>query len=184
VNRIEWSFERRMLAINALLFLAIAVSAMLLLTEERVYPPPPPVDQIADLMRQQNEMAVSTGAEPARDNYPAFGRSPVFDTLIPRPTPTLTPLPTPKPDPDLKEAIRNWKVGGIAGTFIFMSDERTREEWTFDTGIEEERSREVSFQGERMIVRVGEVDEMEFRVTFHYRGRQGLQMVEKSMFDE
>src|SRR5690606_24556931 len=115
----DMTMEKKLMLANILLFAVIGLLALIVLTEERTVPARPPIEEV-----QQTLAQVRPDPDARREvaEYPAFGRAPVFDTLIPIPTPTPTPPPTPTPDPNLCEALKIWKISGVTDKEAYIED--------------------------------------------------------------
>jgi len=113
--------------------------------------------------------------------YPAFGRSPIFDTLIPLPTPTPTPPPTPVPDPNLCEALKIWRISGVLPNEVYIEDVQAGQFVVMN--FENDRTVQVTHQNTQMNVRLVSTSMEDGSVVFDWEGPQGRQECRKSMFD-
>jgi len=174
----RYTLEQKLVGANALLLAAILVCAALMIFRTREVPAEPPILEIASALERVAEDT------PVPDKVlgegEKFGGQPIFDTIIPIPTPTPSPAPTPVPDPPLKEVIQPWKVNGIGTDSVFLTDTRTRKEWTMFVGNEEV----VRFGNVDVPVKLKKIDTIEFKAVFTYRGGQGVQTEARGMFDE
>lgn len=174
----RYTLEQKLIAANGLLLATVLACAALMMFHRREVPAEPPIDQIA--------LALESVAEntPIPDKVlgegEKFGGQPVFDTIIPIPTPTPSPTPSPVPDAPLAEVIQPWKVNGIGTDSVFLTDTRTRKEWTMFVGNEEV----VRFGNVDVPVKLKKIDLMEFKAVFSFQGAQGEQTVSRGMFDE
>ncbi len=172
------TLEQKLIAANGVLLVVILVCAAILMMQDRQVPATLPIERIeAHLERVAVETVVPEKVLGRGEN---FGTQPVFDTIIPIPTPTPSPTPTPIPDPPLAEAIASWKVNGLGIDSIYLSDVRTRKEWTMYVGDEEI----VNYGNVEMSVKLQELDTINFAGVFVFEGKQGTQEFKRSMFDE
>ncbi len=172
------TLEQKLIAANGVLLVVILTCAAILMIQDREVPAQPPIERIEEHLDQ---IAINTTVpDKVLGDGERFGAEPIFDTIIPIPTPTPSPTPTPVPDPPLTEAIASWTVNGLGVDSIFLTDVRTRKEWTMYVGDEEI----VNYGNVEMSVRLQELDMTNFAGIFIYEGRQGRQEVKRGMFDE
>lgn len=180
------SFEQKILALNAALFVVIAGLSYLLITTEREVPSEPPFERIIEDIRRESIEDVTTEGSGNEGSFANFGVKPALEVLIPRPTPSPTPRPTPVPDPKLADAIRDWQVKGVMAPWVMMGDKKKKDdEWTMDVDNEiHESTKVIRFEGKEMEIRLEAINEMDLTATFSYTGREGKQTVTKSVFDD
>lgn len=158
--------EQRLFLVNVVLFGLIGVLTFLIVTEDRTIPAPPPLDDLratlADI-RPDGSKITQPG-----DQYKKFGKAPVFDTIVPLPTPTPTPVPTPVPPPSLNEALKTWKMQGVAGRTVFLEDLSTKESFILDLDIADTQTRVIKFNNVSMTVRLVGTDGGKLEAVFEY----------------
>lgn len=180
----DLSLEQKLIAVNAVLLLAVAGFAVVLLTQDREVIQDPPLGLIESRLANIAQTAGAETGPREGDPYANFGTAPVFKTLIPMPTPTPTPPPTPVPPPNLAQAISTWRVSAVAKSIIIMRDDRTKDEWIINTNNPDELIQTAEVNGETLEVKIDNVDQTNFAVTFVYDTKGPRQEVTKGMFDE
>lgn len=159
-------FEKKMVIINFVLFTAIAVFAVMTVTEERTIPEKPPIEIIQAIIAGEDRSGETIERT---DIAPQFGKAPIFATLIALPTPTPTPVPEPPPDPPLAEAIKSWKVKGIDSGVVFIQDVKTRQDFIMDIDNPDDLQI-VRYRNDDLEVRLKSIDESNFSAVFSYDG--------------
>ena len=172
------SVEKKLMMANLVLFAVIGLLAVVVLTEDRTVPAPPPAKEVREVLSQ-----VKPDPDDRRvvAEYAAFGRAPIFDTLIPIPTPTPTPPPTPPPDPSLCEALKIWRISGALNDQVFIEDVQGGQFVVMN--FTDTREVDVTFQNTVMKVRLVKTSLLEGSATFEWQGPQGRQECTKSIFD-
>lgn len=175
--------ERRLIAVNAGVFLVIALVALLTMTEKYEVPAPPPMDIIE---RHLENIGTDGGRRiiQRQSQFRNFGRKNIFTALIPIPTPTPTPLPTEPPDPPLDEAIKQWAIKGLLKGIVLIEDPRTRDEFHMDMDDPSTITKTVRFKNEDMVIQLESIDDINMTATFSYTGRRGKQTVTRGMFED
>ena len=130
----------------------------------------------ADPGRSETEYAPPAQASPhmkppdreiagrGEDKYPDFGKAPIFDTIIPKPTPRPTPTPKPPAKLDIKDITARWQMNSMFGTTASFTDSGTKKEWTMNVGDVEV----VKFRNQDCPVKLENVNENDFKVTISY----------------
>lgn len=158
--------EKRLFLVNIVLFVLIGALAFLILTEDRAIPAEPPIDEIRQTLAAIQPDPTSDVAPGVK--YPKFGKAPAFDTIVPIPTPTPTPVPTPVPPPSLCEALKTWKMQGVAGRTVFLEDLATKESIILDLDIADTQTRPIKFNNVTMTVRLVGTDGAKLEAKFEY----------------
>jgi uncharacterized protein YxeA len=96
----------------------------------------------------------------AANRYSSFGKSPIFDTIIPKPTPKPTPVRTPKPPPDIKKVTARWKLTSLFGTMASFQDSGSKKDWDMNVGD----VKEVKYRNRPCKIKLESVDEDNFKV--------------------
>ncbi len=110
----------------------------------------------------------------AGDKYPRFGKAPIFDTIIPKPTPRPTRTPKPKPTPNITNVTARWKLTSLFGDTASFEDSGTHQEWDMKVG----QTRDVKYRNQTCKVKLEKVDEDKFEVIITF----GAQSRTLSMF--
>jgi hypothetical protein len=175
----DMTMEKKLMLANVLLFAVIGLLALFVLTEDRTVPARPPVEEI-----QQTLAQVRPDPDARREvaEYPAFGKAPIFDTLIPLPTPSPTPPPTPPPDPNLCEALKIWRITGVLDTEVMIEDVKAGQFVVMNYTDSQEF--EITHDNTRMRIRLVATSLMDGSATFEWQGPQGRQECKKTIFDE
>jgi len=119
---------------------------------ETGYVPPAPTKNIAMLS----------------DRYPNFGKSPVFDTIIPKPTPRPTPTPKPKLPPDINRVTARWKLSSILDNMAMFHDSGTKKEWNMNVG----ETYDIKYRNESCSIKLEKVDMNKFEVVISFGEQQ------------
>jgi len=102
------------------------------------------------------------------DKYPNFGKSPIFDTIIPKPTQPPRPSPTPAPPPDINAVTARWKLGSMFGNTATFQDTASKNEWTMTVGS----THDVQYRNQNCSLKLEKVDENNFEVTISLGDQQ------------
>lgn len=86
----------------------------------------------------------------AVDRFPAFGKTDLFSTIIPRPTPVPRATPKPKEPPALRVLIRYWVLLGSFGNEVIIQNRRTRKEFFMKLN----ETREETYQGKKFQIKL------------------------------
>lgn len=175
------SIEQKLISLNAVLFVVVAVFAVLMITGERSVTAKPPVEEIKAIIEGEKSVVQNRTERP--DLAPQFGKVGIFDTLIALPTPTPTPEPTIPPDPPLDEALKSWKVLSVYKNEATVKDIRTNDTFFMYTDKRDE-TRIVRYRNVDMEIKLESINEDEFSATFLYEGPAGAQRYKLGMFDQ
>jgi len=178
------TLDQRLVAINAGMFLLVAGGAIALMSRSWPVPEEPPLERIQQRLENLASEVVTDKVADPEDHFPRFGAIPAFQDVITKPTPSPTPPPTPKPDPELAEAIKTWKLDGVAKGLVFVSDKQSKEEWIMTMKDPASLKKTKRFKNEDMEIILESVDAIQMTATFVYEGKQGKQTLTKGMFDE
>ncbi|MBN1903342.1 hypothetical protein JW926_18635 [Candidatus Sumerlaeota bacterium] len=122
------------------------------LNSETVYEAKPPNKQVAQLT----------------DRYPRFGESPIFDTIVPKPTPPPTPTPKPRVPPDINKITARWILSSLFGNSATFQDTGTKADWTMNIGD----TYDVIYRNEKCAVKLEKINEDEFEAIISYEDQQ------------
>ncbi|MBN1901360.1 hypothetical protein JW926_08570 [Candidatus Sumerlaeota bacterium] len=102
------------------------------------------------------------------DRYPRFGESPIFDTIVPKPTPPPTPTPKPRVPPDINKITARWKLSSIFGNSASFQDSGTKTDWSMNIG----ETYDVVYRNEKCAVKLEKINEDKFEVIISYEDQQ------------
>lgn len=102
------------------------------------------------------------------DKYPNFGKSPIFDTIIPKPTQPPQPTHTPAPPPDISAVTARWKLSSMFGNTATFQDTASKNEWTITVGA----THDVQYRNQTCTLKLEKVDESSFEVTISLGDQQ------------
>ena len=102
------------------------------------------------------------------DKYPNLGKTPFFDTIIPKPTPVIRPSPTPAPPPDINAITARWKLSSMFANTATFQDTASKNEWTMTVGS----AHEVQYRNQSCSVKLEKVDEDTLEVTISFGEQQ------------
>jgi hypothetical protein len=102
------------------------------------------------------------------DKYPNFGKAPIFDTIIPKPTQPPRPTPTPAPPPDINAVTARWKLASMFGNTATFRDTASNNEWTMTIGS----THDVQYRNQTCSLKLEKVDENNFEVTISLGDQQ------------
>lgn len=68
------------------------------------------------------------------DKYKQFGKAPIFNTIIPKPTKPPTPTKPPPKPPDINRPTARWKLQWMMGGQASFYDTGSKEEWIMKVG--------------------------------------------------
>lgn len=111
---------------------------------------------------QKTEIAMLT------DRYPQFGESPVFDTIVPKPTPPPTPTPKPRVPPDINKVTARWKLSSMFGDTATFQDTGTKSDWTMKIG----ETHDVIYRNEKCAIKLEKINDDNFEVIISYEDQQ------------
>lgn len=110
------------------------------------------------------------------DAYPAFGKAPIFNTIIPKPTPRpRPPTPTPAP-PDINKLTARWALVSVFGDTAYFMDNGNKQEWQMKVG----ETRKVDYRRKDYYIELKNVDQSNFKATLYME--EGSQSRTMSLF--
>lgn len=167
---------KRLMLINAILFVTIVAIAVMLITEQRQVPGEPDIDRIQRLVDRAIEM------EDRREDeggalLASLSRVDMFETIIPLPTPTPRPTPTPTPPPPIDEVIGHWRLSLAWKDQAQVEDTRTGEFISINVGA----FTEVQYRARKVRIHLESVEKFKNAV-FVMREDGEIQKKTMSMF--
>jgi len=101
------------------------------------------------------------------DRCPNLGKSPIFDTIIPKPTQSPTPIPPPPQPPDIGNVTKQWKICSILDSRATFLNSATKKEWSMTVG----ETYNEKFRNEPCTIKLEMVDMNKFEVVISF-GKQ------------
>ncbi|HOE63700.1 MAG TPA: hypothetical protein PKW18_11035 [Candidatus Sumerlaeota bacterium] len=118
-----------------------------------------PTPAPSDLNQSETEYKAPAPPKPAvvadADKYPRFGKSPIFDTIIPRPTPPPTPTKTPEQPPKIEDITNQWRLTSIFENTASFRHAQSNKEWDMTVG----QTYSETYRGKEWQIKLDRVDE-------------------------
>lgn len=151
---------RKIMIVNAVLFLIIVGTAVFILTRERRLPGKPPVAEAREEVTRLVASATGDGNAASRE-FQSLGKVNIFETIIPIPPPTPTPVPPPPEPPNINEVTEYWKLLYVMSNIASFQHIKTNQEITLKIG----ESHAEAYRGKQITVYLESVDKRAFSAT-------------------
>ncbi len=123
------SIDRQTLLLNLTLIVGIIALAVMIFDDRSSTDDVVDYKSLIASKSTEDKPSVDTKYNPeeAQKKYPNFGKSPIFQAIIP-PTPTPTPPPPPpEPTPDIHAALKDWTLAGVSDGVVTIENKAVKD---------------------------------------------------------